>query len=206
MNSNSVDDIFHIASRIIFVVPVAAVIIALIMKFSGQPVTQSSETNAFPTPTVMKVAPVKQKTATPSAGLNLNGPLVCGISSNEATVSAYILNREISGSVTAGHSISDMLVKGDCLYSWNKGEYTGTKFCGISPYLNLLESMPVENFLNDSFISSILPGIFGQQNQSQTGEITTFLKAFTSCKKQNIPDTSVFKLPETVLFKAASGP
>lgn len=122
---------------------------------------------------------------TPKLNLDLNGPLICQYTSKQSTISALIKNKSVFATKIMGKQETDYLLKGDCLYFWKKGQYSGEKICGLSSYLTLINIKP-------QFDLSSLP--LG----SHSAEIQNVIK---SCKKKEIKDENIFELPKNVLFK-----
>ena len=180
MENNGLDSVFYIASRIIIIVPIAVVIVALILKFNQSPSIKS-------TPQLIPVIiPSKTPVSSPSAKLDLNGPLICHFSSPEATISGYIKNKRIFATISEKNKINYFLVRDDCLYIWEKNIYSGSKKCGMSQYFAILNNLPLNQLAN----FSNLP-IKGADIQN----------LINTCKKEQIKDENVFVLPKNVVFK-----
>ena len=183
------DDFFHVFSRFVIVIPVAAVIIGLIMKFQQNPVVSPQAITVTPT---VAVSPSPVPTAVP-VQIDLTGPWVCQSSSPGATVSAFIKNKQITAKIQNNKQINNIVVNGDCLYYYLQGAYSGEKICGIGQYLNLFNVLPL-NLLDDNMLKSLVP-------QGLQFNIDSLKKGLDSCRKEVIPDDSVFAVPKNILFK-----
>lgn len=178
MNDNfHLDDFFHIASKIIFILPVVMVVAALILKFNQKENYSSSQKIN----TAAIISPTKKVVITPAAIFDLNGPLVCHINEKQVSLSAYIKDKKIFAAKEEKDKIDYFLVKNDCLYWWQKGKYSGEKICGISSYLSYFEQ--ISKF-----------GFMGMEKL----DLGSFIG---NCKKEEIKDAKIFELPKDILFK-----
>lgn len=102
-----------------------------------------------------------------------------------------------------GERKDNVLVKGDCYYKWNTGEFTGDKMCGISTYISLYETISAVSGGMD--LGTLLS--FSQMSDVKTASISAdFLqKTVESCKKVEVND-SVFTVPTTIRFKETAAP
>ncbi len=173
------DDFFHIVSRVIIIVPIAVVIIGLILKFQQNPVISPQTISISPT-----VVPSPVPTAV-SVQIDLTGPWVCQFSSPDATVSAFIKNKQIAVKIQSNKQTNNIVLNGDCLYHYLQGAYSGEKTCGIGTYLNLLDN---------NMLKSIVP-------QGIPFDMGSLKKSLDSCRKEAITDDSVFAVPKNILFK-----
>lgn len=177
--------IFRILSRVIIVFAVITLIAGFIMRFSqNKPKTQSAAIDEKPVSTI----PI----STSAAELNLNGPFVCNFSSKEASISAFVKDKNVYAQIKESSKASTILLNGDCLYFWKNFSTDGEKICGLSPYLLLIGNMPLGNLLkNNKMLSS-----FGKLSQSDK-----IPAIFDTCKKQEIQDGKMFTIPKNILFK-----
>lgn len=172
------DDFFHFVSKVVIIIPFVIVISALVLKFNQK---GNYSQKIIPSPTVVAT---KIPVSSPSVKLNLIGPFVCQINEKEASISAYIKDKKVFVERSEGEKVDYFLLKDDCLYWWEKGKYTGQKICGIGPYLSYFEQF--SNFPN---LGALGMGDFN---------LTSLLGG---CKKEEIKDTKIFKLPNNVLFR-----
>jgi len=178
MEENNLDSIFYILSRFVIVVPVVLVIMALIIKFN------QSKTASVKLSTPKVISPAHQDITNIMSKINFdfNGPSLCSYSSGVASVTAQIKNKRVSGEVNVNGKTNNVIYAGDCIYVWEKNQFSGQKICGISTNL-------ITNFLPQ--IQAMAGSIVNQTN------ITGFIN---SCKKQEVGE-EVFKIPNNVLFK-----
>lgn len=170
------DDFFHIASKIIVVIPVIIVIAALILKFN-QKESYSQKTTFLSKNTPIKIIP----SVTPAVKFDLIGPLICQIGDDQSSISAYIKDKKIFVSKEEKNKVNYFLINNDCLYMWEKGKYSGEKFCGIASYLSYLENFSIFGFM-------------GMTNLDLASIIA-------NCKKEEFKDGRIFEVPKSVLFK-----
>ncbi len=179
------EDFFHVTSRLIIVVPIVAVIAGLIIKYNQKPVVSPQIISGSPTITVPLVP-----TAIP---IDLTGPWVCYFSSPTATISAFIKDKKINANIQNGQKSNNLIINGDCLYTYLQGSYSGEKICGISVLLNLFNEIPSNMLDNAMFKNMITKSISLNSDE--------FKKGLNSCKKENIKDETIFTVPKNILFK-----
>jgi len=185
---NFFDNIFFSFKKIIFIIPVVILFLGLVLKYNKQPPTQEKK---LPSPVITK-------SVTSEVKLDLNGPLVCQYSSSTASISAFIKNKQVYGE-KIDKETNFYLLKNDCLYSWQKEDYQGKKVCGLSPYLSLMTITSSFGLSNINSFLSLVPNL-GVKDfiSSNSAEIEGLVK---SCKKEEIIDVQIFKIPENILFK-----
>ena len=183
------DDFFQIFSRVVIVIPIAVIIIGLIVKFQQNPVVSPQTISILPT---VIPSSVPAPTTVP-AQIDLTGPWVCQFSSPDATVSAFIKNKQIAAKIQNNKQINNIVINGDCLYYYLQGAYSGEKTCGIGTYLSLFNALPL-NLLDSNMLKSIVP-------QGIPFNIVSLKKGLDSCRKEVITDDSVFAVPKNILFK-----
>lgn len=194
MGEDSLYGIFHILSRIIVVFAIVVLITGLVIRFNqNKPTIQSFITNLKPTIVIPSEKSITETISTSAAELNLKGPFVCNYSSPGVIVSAFVKDNNAYGKLEQQTKTTFFLLKRDCIYSWTKSSTEGEKLCGLSPYISIFGQMPIANLLGNSQLLSLAGG-FGI-NQSMIPSI------FDTCKKQEMKDEVVFKLPVKVIFK-----
>jgi len=184
------DEFFYFISKIIFFLPIFFLIFGLLIKFN-QTKEKEPFNNIFLTPTLI-IKPSSSPTVA-KIDFNLNGPLICSFSQNNASVSAYIKEKKIKIVLEEKGSKSYFLVNNDCLYQWQENQFTGNKSCGINQYLDLMETLFKDNqdlFLNFFFKRKEMSN-FTRSNDFSLSKI---------CKKKDFED-KLFLIPETILFK-----
>lgn len=191
-NQSFFDQFFHYASRAIIIIPVITVIIALLFKFSNQDIKKQAA--------VEKVLPSVEPTvkADSSVQINLDGPFVCLFETKEATISAYIKDKKIFSQVVDKNGTKNFLLNGDCLYIWTANVFSGEKKCGLSQYINTFEMLSSIGITNMNSLAGSLKSIGGLSTEaSQEAAIKNLI---SSCKKEEIKNEDIFKLPRYVLF------
>lgn len=192
-NNHSLDDFFHIASRILFIVPIVVILVALLTKFSFAP----SETKQEQIVTVSPVQPTEVREGSLYTKINLQGPFRCQLISPDASASAFVKEKKMYITVDRKETDQYVLLNGDCVYMWGKTGFSGEKVCGVSSYISLAESLFSLNIISPESLfeqfSSLLP----------TGEMPDIDMAsiLNSCKKEEIEDDSLFTIPKNILFK-----
>lgn len=195
MEENNIYSIFHILSRIIVVFAIIILITGLIIRFNqNKPNIQSSVTNQKPT---IAAAPSVQSTtetiSTSAAELNLKDSFACNFSSPVGTVSAFVKDGSAFGQIKQQLTMTTILLKGGCLYSWNNTSAAGKKICGLSPYISIVGQIPLANLLGNNQLF---------KNQSMIPiNINKIPSILNSCKKEEIKNYNIFTLPKNVTFK-----
>lgn len=168
-------DLLHYISRSTIILPIIIVVIALALS----PNAKIKDQFIVPTPSI-----TTPSTTPATNSINLKGPFVCNFSYKDSQIEAEIENKKIYAKVVdANEGLSNYLLAGDCLYSWQANTKRGTKTCGLSPLISLFE-------LTGSFSSLPLPIDKTQVN-----------KFIQSCKTTKIKDKEVFNIPKNVVFK-----
>jgi len=169
------------------------------MKFNQKtPRNQSYEMNKR---SVLPTLPQGQvKISTVAAELNLQGPFVCRFSSREATVSGYVKDTKIYGQIEESINITHFLLNDNCAYSWKNNRYEGEKWCGIGSYVSMIKKIPFARLLQNNQLISV----FGNSNKIQSMvpvKMDDVSNVLNSCKKEEIKNNDVFKVPKNVFFK-----
>jgi len=200
----SLDNLFHITSRFIIVLPIVIIIFGIILKLSSGSSQQKSflEYNLTPTPiksqNFLDSLNVLKKSSA-SARFNLTGPLSCPFSTETAAVNAYIKDKKIFIQMGEKNVVNNYLLNGDCVYIWKSGFYSGEKICGISQQVGIVESLLSSGFLDPNLIFSGLGQVFNLPNIGGSQDVLK--SALSSCKNEEIPNSVQFEIPRNVLFK-----
>lgn len=196
------DDLMHFLSRFTIIIPIIVVVVALILKFNTASYKQP-DLEITSVPTINNIPKNNSNNnnsiSTLSANLNLKGPLVCNFSAKEATVTAYIKDKKVSAQVNDNKKINNYLMRDDCVYMWNEGNFSGEKICGIGTYIGIIEGLMSSNLMD-------FQTLFKTLTQFNSGSSSSFLKnnftdVLSSCRKEEITNLSVFDIPRQVLFK-----
>ncbi|PIS15504.1 hypothetical protein COT62_03310 [Candidatus Roizmanbacteria bacterium CG09_land_8_20_14_0_10_41_9] len=172
-------------SRLVIIIPIAIILGTLFFKYGIKSPKQSQ-------PDISQVTEFKKESSESKNQLNLTGPFFCSYTSNSATMSAYINNRQIFVQLQDREKEEYHLVSGDCYYHWNKGKATGEKTCGISSYLLMADqalSLGLVDFTNlsDFIPTNSLLSIASSESQMQD--------IMRSCVKRKV-DPSFFTVPK----------
>lgn len=182
MQENNLNSLFYTLSRAIIVFALMIFVIGLIMRFNqNKPKTQLLTSNNKLT--------IITPTTTSAMQLNLKGPFVCNFSSKEVTISGYIKDMNAFGQIKKGLKTTNILLRDDCVYFWEETSIVGQKFCGLKPYISMIgnNGSLMGNLLSNQ---SIFP-VKGMDTQS----------IVQSCKKKEIQDENVFKVPGNISFQ-----
>lgn len=194
--SKFLDEFFYYSSKVILSIPIIIVILGLVVKFN-QKKEQNSDYKSkkiISTPIISPKLTAVPKPVKENSSFNLQGPLVCRYSSNEASISAYIKNKNIFVKINKKDKGENFLVSGDCLYSWKDNQYTGEKICGIGQYISLVSSLP---FIDPSLV---LNGELLLDKSELPIKKEEFDHLASFCKKEKIND-EIFKPPLAIIFK-----
>ncbi len=167
-------------SKGVIVVPIILLILSLAFLLPGKSIR---DTLIKPSPTPTPQLKIEN--------INLNGEYVCRADNWEGYIKKgkiYIKN--------IGKQQSFYLYRDDCLYSWKGKEYSGSKVCGLSPYISIFENLSRLKLLNlDIVISSFLPNTDNDEASKKIG------KVLQSCRIGSVKNNAIFELPKNVLFK-----
>lgn len=175
-----IDDFFFGFAKIVIFIPLCIFLFGLYIKYSQKSSTKEMIVIPQISPTVIK----KQS-------LDLEGPLVCKSSSKDASVSAFIKNKQVYGEKTDKIKTQYYLLSGDCLYIWLKGGLVGKKTCGLNKYVSIVSI--VFSFQVIDSLDSLIPS----EIASYSGDIKSLIK---TCKKEQIKNEEVFKIPKNIVF------
>lgn len=185
------DDLFHIISRLILIFPIGLIIIALIIKFN-----QSSVNNFqnLPVTLTLTLTPTSILISSPSAQLDLTGPLICDFSFPTSTISAYIKDKKIFAVIKEKNEIKNLLFRDDCLYIWKKNDYLGRKKCGLSPYIKMIDKISLKDIKDIKYFYQAfgfsLPIDFNDEKN-----------LIDSCREKEINNEEVFRIPREIVFE-----
>lgn len=143
-----------------------------------------------PMPTVAR-SPQK-----PTFIFNLKGPTVCRLSEKGASISAYIKDETIL--VMRGDK-EQFLLKGDCLYRWESGKYSGERMCGLSPYVGIFKQISSFGFFGMKDVLSMIDKL--PQAKDLTGQKKQIESLLATCRQEEIQDIKLFDVPKNILFR-----
>lgn len=128
------------------------------------------------------------------AAFNLDGPLFCGGEADGATVSALIRDKNVIATVSAKTTVHYYLLKGDCIYSWEKQAKKGSQTCGVGSLLSFAGT-----FLSGGFgsIEKVMSGVGISNPSAKANDAKSIMQ---SCRKIAV-DPAVFNLPAGIEFK-----
>jgi len=170
-NTNSLDNFFSFVSKAVLIIPIFILVISLFFKFSSP---KNSITDNLLIPTIVPTIKAEFK-------FNLKGPIVCD--------SLFIKDKKI----LLKNKLTNYLLNGDCLFTWETGKLNGVKKCGLSNYVGLVETylgfMSIDDLINNDLIKEKI------KNKD-----IDLVKIIKSCKRTNIKDQNIFQIPQNILF------
>src|SRR3989338_1749559 len=113
----------------------------------------------------------------------------------QASATAYIKNKNIYAKQVTSKGSTEFLLKGDCVYIWEKDSSDGQKICGVSQYLDLFSMLSSTPFFD---IKTIIPALLGSKTGVEVPEKLPDLDKV--CKKGEV-DEKLFELPTNIQFK-----
>lgn len=157
---------------------------------------QITAQQAQTTPTVIpknKNIANQDKSTRSNLKVNLNGSYTC----KTASMSAFIKQKKARITLVQNDSTEQYLFDGDCIYSWETGDKTGTKSCGYSQMIFMLGL-----FGSSVDIGSILPylstiGSFAGAGGTPAPDLESL---FNNCTESVDIKNSNFNLPKDITF------
>lgn len=189
-------------SKGVIIFPIAIVIISLFFKFTAPPSKNVVGKNVI-TPTISKeevdsLMDILEKKDVDSDKLDLEGPWICDFSSEDASISAYIKDKEIYVKTKRENLADNLLISGDCYYEWQEGILEGKKTCGISSFISIFETMTNFGLISyDAIFPYISQLAVGDSISTDEADIK---RMTDSCEKQVVEDI-VFEIPNNINFK-----
>jgi hypothetical protein len=186
-------------SRFVIIAPVVILILGILTSLYNryqvsqaqhlqqQYISISQALSLTPNPTTVKPKSIK---------LDLKGPFICQYSENQASLSAFIKNREVAFVSRNATDSSYLVVTGDCVYRWTNSNPKGVKVCEMKTYLDLVEAMAGFGLLSVDKAIETFSGMSDLPLATNEALITQFAN---SCKKQEIVGQP-FTIPQTVTF------
>ncbi len=130
--------------------------------------------------------------------LDLQGPTVCTYKDGTTDSTAYIKNKNIYAKQISSKSTTEFILKGDCVYIWEKDSSNGQKICGVSQYLDLLTMFSSTPLFD---LNTIVPMLLGGKTDLEVPEKIPDLDKV--CKKGEV-DENLFNIPTNIDFKVKS--
>jgi hypothetical protein len=189
----------HKVSRFVMIAPVVILVLGILtslynryqltqaQQLQQQYIKISPSVSLTPKPTTVKLNSIK---------LDLKGPFTCQYSENQASLSAFIENREIAFVSRSATESSYMVVSGDCAYRWTDSSTEGLKVCGMKTYLDAAEAMAGFGLLSVDKAIETFSGMSDSPLATNEALMTQFAN---SCKKEAITGQP-FTIPTTVTF------
>lgn len=186
----------HSIPKLTIIVPIFILIAAIFLRVTSPPAQQTMQPlPVIPDTTTSSNERTVQSTPKPIQRLNLQGPYSCAYNAEDVSMKAFIQDRKIYAKIVNTEKTTQFLLIGDCLYTWEMKEQTGTKMCGLGQYISLFESFSSMPFLSSDMIVSMISG-FQSSAKLDAGAVNGMLN---SCVKNTI-DPILFELPKTVHF------
>jgi hypothetical protein len=190
LHDPSIENVFYKISKILIIVPILILALGILLNFKTKNSTAKiSALYSTPTPTAPPVTPKA------NTNFDLKGPYSCSYTDKQATVSAYIQNKEIAINYAEGKKVDTIRLKGDCLYKSESGQIFGEKTCNLTKAISLLDNLSQLNLLNADTVVNMLPGGFFNEKKPDLIQ-----KTLANCYKDTIPE-STFDLPKNVVYK-----
>lgn len=143
---------------------------------------------------LISTSQIKKVQKKPSISLNYNNPILCNYQTKDSTISAMIEGNFIAATISNGGVVSNFIVNGDCLYSWNKGVFQGTKKCGIGNSIVMGKQLLNSGFGSIDSLIDMIP-------KTEKTQLIDFQAVFDSCKNVRGVDKELFVVPKSVGFK-----
>lgn len=177
IDTSGLDNFFSFISKAVIIIPITVVILSLIFKFgqlkTGRINPKTGLINQAPT----EISIVQNN----SFKFDLKGPIICD--------TLFIKDKK----VLYKNKITNYLLTGDCLYIWEEGKIDGEKKCDLTNYVNIAESYLSSLNINDLVNNNLVKDFTKDKN-------IDVQNVLNSCRKEEIKDESIFKIPEKVLF------
>ena len=171
------DDFFSFVSKAVIIIPIFILIISLFLRFNQPKIVLINQKTGLVNQTPTKI-PITKKN---DFKFNLQGPIVCD--------NLFIKNKKI----LLKNKTINYLLNGDCLYIWETGKISGEKKCQLTNYVNMAENylglLSVDDLINNNLI----------QDKIKDKNID-LAKIIKSCKREEIKDDYIFKMPTQVVF------
>lgn len=154
-------------------------------------------------------SPVPTRPPQPSEMVfDINESYVCAYASRSAVLS----NKQMFMEDKTATVSSYMLLKGDCLHSWQKqrgAPVNGQKICGFGQYINVLAMISksgkitmgtvMDSLFNNELSSSMLPASHSALLSSMSSN--NLQQLMKSCKQSEAISPNLFELPNSLTFK-----
>lgn len=199
MHHEKVHTLFWYMGRISIAIPLIIIALAFVfkvdqMKRAREEARKPAVRAIAPKNTVPSMPPV----AVPKGSIvDVSKSQKCvATSSSGDSAEVYIANSNIYGEFTQGvpEVTTKVLVKGDCVYKWQKSAPTGEQICGVSGYMSILKTLSSTGLLDVNMFMDLV-GRFGVA-KPKASEIA---KMEPVCAEQPIPDT-IFAVEKGVTF------
>lgn len=144
--------------------------------------------------------------------IDLESNYICSYQDEDASMSAFIENKQIFVSSDISSESTKLLLKEECVYTWQepvtkeqtgtsaasliKDNIEGSKVCGLGDYLQMAELASSMGWLNTETIMNALSNYYSGSLASDEAQLRALAD---SCKEQEVPG-SPFTVPESVTF------
>lgn len=174
-DNENIHTFFSFASKAVLIIPIFIIIVSLFFKFN-----QPTQGLINQTPTVIPTISITQNN---SFKFDLKGPIVCD--------SLFIQDKK----VLLKNKSTNYLLNGDCLYIWDEGKTSGERKCSLSSYISMAENylglFNIDDMINNNLVKDMI--------KDRGIDLNEIIK---SCQKKDIKDSSIFDIPNKVLFKS----
>jgi hypothetical protein len=184
------DRLLNFTSRFVIIVPLFVIIIALIFKPFQK---EYKKELIILTPTTQNA-----KNTFNFKNIDLNKEYVCDFKTKEATQTAYIKNKKVFIESINKNEINYFLLSGDCLFNWDKDEFSGEKICGLSSYISTAEKLLNTGLID---INTLIKNLKESGNSFSSNNTSNFDLKDLSCKSSTVNKDISFEVPTNILFK-----
>src|SRR3990167_610485 len=187
----------QILSRFVIFLPLIIVIIFVVINLGKQ---QRNYGAITPSPTIYQnpsenIFGDSENSTTTRDKFDLNGPSICSYKGEDTDTTAYIKNKNIYAKQISVKKTTEFLLKGDCVYIWEKDSSEGQKICGVSQYLDLVNIFGSSSFFD---LKTLIPKLLGDKSGVEVPEkVPDFDKV---CKEGEV-DEQLFEIPINIDFK-----
>lgn len=201
MDKDFLHNFFHVASRIILILPFVIIFIVLAMRYqvfnsSNEPLIrkrgQSTITSkkAQKTETSSTVLNAEQK-----KGLDVKNDFICSFFDKESSVSAFKKENNILIRNKNAKETNNYLVNGDCLFQWKEGSSTGKKTCGIGQYVSIAQTLYSTGLIDIDTLMNYIPKNISVASQSAI-PLAKIKQVFQSCVNKEVKEKRLFEIPK----------
>lgn len=181
----------ELISKVVIFLPFLIIVLWYLRSSSYSQINQSQVIS----PTGIQQTESSKQASSSTMKFNLNGPYYCSFTDNTSSAAISIKNRKMAGHYTQNNVTTNLIISGDCGYTWVQGKTEGDKMCNIGQYLSMADTLSSLNLLDFQTAFSVLPQkqIGTSINKESLSELAR------TCKKQEVSD-EIFTIPKNISF------